>query len=213
MPLRAPIKIFGTPRKIAPRLQRHRRLAQLRSRGRRKTASKILAPAIPRALISNRAQQPQADAPRNRHSQNLSARNHTARSRSTQNPTAKNRAALGNRAHRSEGKAPEARSHTVAASHSESSAPTRSSVQIKIPTTIAPSSQNPKPPGVAQNRSNPAAAVAPTPAADPTQNSASSQRAAAVNPEPPGNRANPPNPAHSAAPKATSRNRADAQQE
>lgn len=213
MPLRAPIKISGTLRKIAPRLQRHRRLAQLRSRGRRKTTSKILARAIPRAPISNRAQPPPADAPPNRHSQNHSAQNHAARSRSTQNHAAKNRAAHGNPAHRSEGKAPAARNPTVAASHSENSARTRSSAQIKTPTTIAPSSQNPKPPGVAQNRSNLAAAVAQTQAEAPAQNSANSQRAAAANPAPPGNRASPPNPGRSVAPKANSRNQAGARRE
>ena len=121
---------------------------QLRSRARHKTASKILARTIPRVPISNRAHQPQAVARRNRHSQNHSAQNHTA----------KNPVAPGNPAHLSGGKAPEARNHTAAESHSENSARTPLVAPIKIPTTIAPSNQNPKPPGAAPNRRNPAAA-------------------------------------------------------
>ena len=191
--LRARIKISGTRRTIV----QTSRLRQLSSRARHKSASKIRARTIPRVPISNRAHQPQAVARRNRHSQNHSAQNHTA----------KNPVAPGNPAHLSGGKAPEARNHTAAESHSENSARTPLVVPIKIPTTIARSNQNPKPPGAAPNRRNPPAAVAPTQAEGPAQNSENSHPpAAAASPAPRGNHANPRNRAHSAARKVNSRN-------
>ena len=198
---RAPIKISErTARSLATTAPPPARDSSILAR-RHKTASRILRPGHPArpdfksrpAAAGGRPSKPPFSKP-------FGAKSHGP-NHSTQNRAAKNRAAPGNRAHPSEGKAPAARNHTAAASHSRNSAPILSSrpdQDSDYDRPIKPKSEAPWRRTESQQ-----------PSGRPSGGPGSKFRkfpppAAAANPAPPGNRASPQNPAHSAAPKANS---------